>query len=52
VQAVAAGDVARARAIADRHGWLEPGKAGLKRNRERAELEEKLVRLNLAIPWR
>ena len=52
VQAIAAGDAAGARAIAERHGWLEPGKAGLKQNRERAELESKLTRLNLAIPWR
>lgn len=52
VQAVAAGDAKGACAIAERHGWLEPGKAGLKRNRERAELEAKLTRLNLTIPWR
>lgn len=52
VQAIAAGDADRARDVAGRHGWLEPGKAGLKRNRERDELEAKLIRLNLSIPWR
>jgi len=52
VRAIGAGDVAAARAIADKHGWLEPGKSGLKRNRERDELEAKLASLNLAIPWR
>ncbi|HEX6791265.1 MAG TPA: FAD-dependent thymidylate synthase, partial [Candidatus Krumholzibacteria bacterium] len=52
VQSIGAGDVNGARAIAEKHGWLEPGKNGLKRNREREELEAKLVRLNLPIPWR
>jgi thymidylate synthase (FAD) len=52
VGAVAAGEPDRARAIAERHGWLEPGKTGLKRNREREELEAKLAGLNLSVPWR
>ena len=52
VQAITRGDIAGARAIAQQRGWLEPGKAGLKANRERAELEAKLSRLNLTIPWR
>ena len=52
VQSIGAGEHDGARAIAQRHGWLEPGKSGLKRNRERDELEAKLVRLNLPIPWR
>ncbi|MEX1027207.1 MAG: hypothetical protein WD049_04270 [Candidatus Paceibacterota bacterium] len=33
-------------------GWLEMGKSGVKRNREREELEAKLVDLGLPIPWR
>ncbi len=52
VRAIAAGEPDRARAVAERHGWLEPGKTGLKRNREREELETKLAGLNLSIPWR
>ena len=52
VRAIATGEPDRARAIAESHGWLEPGKAGLKRNREREELETKLAGLNLSIPWR
>jgi hypothetical protein len=52
IRAVASGEPERARAVAERHGWLEPGKAGLRKNRERDELEAKLVQLNLSIPWR
>ena len=52
VRAIAGGEPDRARAIAERHGWLEPGKTGLKRNRERDELEAKLAGLNLSVPWR
>lgn len=52
VQCINAGDMKGAAAIAEKHGWLEPGKTGLKRNREREELEAKLARLNLNIPWR
>jgi thymidylate synthase (FAD) len=52
VQSIGAGDAAGACAIAERHGWLEPGKSGFRRNREREEMEAKLVRLNLPIPWR
>jgi len=52
IQCLNAGDARGASSIAERHGWLEPGKNGLKRNRERDELEEKLIRLNLGIPWR
>jgi thymidylate synthase (FAD) len=52
IQRIHAGDAKGATAIAEKHGWLEPGKNGLKRNREREELEAKLARLNLAVPWR
>lgn len=52
IQHINAGDAKGASAVAEKHGWLEPGKNGFKRNREREELEAKLTRLNLAIPWR
>jgi len=52
VQRINANDAKGASAIAEKNGWLEPGKNGLKRNREREELEAKLTRLNLTIPWR
>jgi len=51
VRAIASGDAARARTLAQQHGWLEPGKSGFKRNREREELEAKLAQLNLPVPW-
>jgi len=52
MSAVGAGDLEKARAIATEAGWLKPSKkGGYVRNRERAELTEKLQRLNLAVPW-
>lgn len=52
VAALGSGDSDRAIAIATESGWLRTGQKGLLRNRERAELEAKLERLNLPIPWR
>jgi thymidylate synthase (FAD) len=52
VQAVTRGDLDGARVLAAGYGWLDAGKKGLQRNRERSECEEKLERLNLSIPWR
>jgi thymidylate synthase (FAD) len=52
LRAIASGDADRARSIAGQHGWLEPGKSGLKRNRERDEFEAKLASVNLSVPWR
>jgi thymidylate synthase (FAD) len=53
VRAIAGGEAAHALAVARRINWLETGKTGaLKRNRERDELEAKLLQLNLAVPWR
>jgi thymidylate synthase (FAD) len=53
IRAVASGDGEHAVAVARRLKWLETGKTGaLKRNRERDELEAKLLQLNLAVPWR
>ena len=49
---VARGDVGAAIETARALGWLERGASGLKRNRERAEAEEKLARFGLVPPWR
>ncbi len=52
IAAIAKGDKAGARRIAEARGWLEPSeKGGWKRHREREELESKLADLNLAAPW-
>jgi thymidylate synthase (FAD) len=52
VAALGRGDAARAVALATEFGWLSRGEKGLRRNRERAELETKLERLNFPIPWK
>ena len=52
IGALGRGDVKGALAIAESFGWLKSGDKGLKTNRERSELEEKLARLNLPVPWR
>ena len=52
VGALGRGDSEKARSLAEEFGWLRSEDTGLKANRERAELEEKLERLNLPIPWR
>ncbi|MGD0089876.1 MAG: FAD-dependent thymidylate synthase [Planctomycetota bacterium] len=53
IQALASGQNGEARRRAESFGWLErDGKKGLKRNRERAEVEEKLRLLKLKIPWK
>jgi len=52
VGALGRGDSEKARSLAVEFGWLRSDDKGLKANRERAELEEKLERLNLPIPWR
>jgi thymidylate synthase (FAD) len=46
-----AGRIDDAREEAAAAGWLERGKKGLRRNRERIELEAKLERLGLTTPW-
>ncbi len=52
IAAVGAGDHEKAASIASEAGWLKIGKSGkVLRNRERQELEAKLERLNLTIPW-
>jgi thymidylate synthase (FAD) len=51
VQALTGGNRDLAQSLATENGWLTAGKNGLKRNRERNELEAKLKTLNLDIPW-
>ncbi len=52
VRCVARGDLEAARKRAAENGWLKQGRRGLKRNREREELETKLERLGLPVPWK
>ncbi len=53
VAALSGGDAEKAREIAREAGWLKPSKkGGLARNRERAECEAKLARLNMTVPWK
>ncbi len=51
VAALGEGRQEEARKIAQEAGWLQASAKGLKRHRERQELEDKLARLNLAKPW-
>lgn len=52
VAAISSGDTRRASAVAGERGLLERDQDGLlKANRERRELEEKLERFGLAVPW-
>ena len=48
---IASGDADGAVALATEYGWLHRDENGLKRNRERAELESKLVAMGLTAPW-
>lgn len=49
--AVASGERERAIDLARSFGWLEEGRQGWKRHRERSEFEEKLAQLGLRPPW-
>jgi thymidylate synthase (FAD) len=51
IGAIGRGDAKGALALAEGFGWLKRDEKGLKANRERTELEEKLARLNLPVPW-
>jgi thymidylate synthase (FAD) len=51
LQALTSGKAEEAMRLATELGLLSYGPDGLKRNRERAELEEKLKHFNLPIPW-
>jgi len=50
--AIGAGKNEQAVAAAEGFGWLKYENGSLKHNRERAEFEEKLAGLKLAVPWR
>lgn len=47
----ASSDINAAIEFARSVGWLEPGKEGFKRNREREECEAKLQELGIGVPW-
>ena len=51
LQALASGNPDEATKLATEFGLVAYGPDGLKRNRERSELEEKLKQFNLPIPW-
>jgi len=51
IAALSRGDRKEAESIAEREGLLSRGKDGLKRSRERGELERKLKDLGLEPPW-
>jgi thymidylate synthase (FAD) len=51
VSAISEGDTQKAIQLAKKFGWLNAKDGTLKRNRERVELEEKLKKLKIAIPW-
>ncbi len=51
INALAQGRPDEAIRIAEEHKWLSMGKEGLKRHRERQELEEKLRMLGFEKPW-
>ncbi len=52
IRALNAGDTGEALRAAAAVGLLARGPSGLKRNRERSELEAKLRKLKLGIPWK
>lgn len=52
-EAICGNNSAKAMVLASTYGWLDKNDKGkLKSNRERAELEAKLLKFNLAIPWK
>ena len=51
IQALTAGQAEKAKSLAAEFGLLSYGSDGLKRNRERSEIEAKLKQFNLPIPW-
>lgn len=51
ISALGAGDAGEACRRAGEFGWLARDEKGLKRHRERAELEAKLKRFNMPVPW-
>ena len=51
IREMIAGNAEAAMEIADQAGWLSRGTSGLRRNRERDEMEAKLASLGLSAPW-
>jgi thymidylate synthase (FAD) len=52
IRAIQTGSPEQARELAVKFGILPPSGQELKRNRERADLEEKLTMLGISIPWK
>jgi len=51
ISAIGQSNIPSALKLAEAAGWLVAGPKGLKKNRERQEMETKLEQLNLQIPW-
>jgi thymidylate synthase (FAD) len=51
IKALTSSQPEQAKALAMSYGLVSYGSEGLKRNRERQELEEKLKQFNLTVPW-
>jgi thymidylate synthase (FAD) len=52
ISAISEGNKQKAIQLAKDFGWLSTKEGVLKRNRERSEMEEKLKKLSIPIPWR
>jgi thymidylate synthase (FAD) len=51
ISAIGRNDISSALDLAEAADWLTTGPKGLKKNRERQEMETKLEQLNLQVPW-
>ena len=51
LSAISEGNKNKVIQLAAEFGWLNKKEGKLKRNRERMELEEKLKKLNIPVPW-
>jgi hypothetical protein len=52
IRAIQSGSLEQAREVAVKYGILPPPGQVIKRNREREDLEAKLILLNIPIPWK
>jgi thymidylate synthase (FAD) len=52
IRAIQSGKPERARELAEKFGLLPPLGQEIKRNREREDLEAKLLLLNITVPWK